>query len=119
MNYLKSTMLLTESTTKQSFFFNLAKVIRNLVYLAVDIRDNCGVNQFLEDIMEFCEDHCDGKKIMSRLTMNFSTLSKVYQEMMNIIYDTDPIAMIDEYALMQELGNKGGEFIRIALGYSF
>ena len=100
MNHLRSTLILAESTTKQTFFFNLAKVIRNLVYLVVDIRDNCRVNQFIEDMIEFCEDHCDGKKLMSRLTMNFTTLSKIYQEMMNIIYDTDPEAMIDEYALM-------------------
>jgi len=119
MNHLKSTLLLTESTTKQSFFFNLAKVVRNLVYLGVDIRDNCQVNSFLENVIEFCEEHCDGKKMMTRLTMNFSTLSKIYQEILNILYDTDPLSMSDEYALMQDLGNKVGEFARVASGYTY
>jgi len=45
-------------------------------------------------------------------------LSKIYNEMMGIIYDTDPESMMDEYVLMSELGQKIGSFIRIATGYT-
>lgn len=55
---------------------------------------------------------------MSRVTLNFSMLSKIYNEMMGIIYDTDPESMMDEYVLMSELGQKIGSFIRIATGYT-
>jgi hypothetical protein len=40
---LKSALILTETTNKHSFFMNLAKVIRNMVDLALDVRENCKV----------------------------------------------------------------------------
>jgi hypothetical protein len=115
--YLRHTLLLVESTNKRSFFFNLAKVIRNIVYLVRDMRQHCHINVLIDDMVDFCEDHCEGKKIMTRLTVNFSTLSKIYSEMISIIYDTDPDTMPDEYKLLNDLGNKGGEFTRIAIGF--
>ena len=68
--------------------------------------------------MEFCEDHCDSKKLMTRLTMNFTTLSKIYAEIISLIYDTDPDTMMDQYGVVQEVGSKIGEFMRIAMGFS-
>lgn len=60
----------------------MAKVVRNMAYLINDIRENCGVNSFLSNLMEFCEENCEGKKIMGRLTVNFTMLSKIYGEIM-------------------------------------
>lgn len=97
----------------------MAKVIRNMAYLATDIKENCKVNQLLEDLMEFCEDHCDSKKMMTRLMMNFNTLSKIYAEIIGLLYDTDTDTMIDQYKVMQEMGNKIGEFVRIAMGFTY
>lgn len=119
LNYLKSTLLLAESTTKQSFFFNMAKVIRNMAYLIQDVKENCKINKLLEDLMDFCEDHCDSKKLMTRLTMNFNTLSKIYAEILALMYDTDPETMRDQYGIVQEIGGKIGEFMRVVMGFSF
>lgn len=38
--------------------------------------------------------------------------------MMTLLYETDLDTMVDYYSLMSDLGNKIGEFIRIALGFS-
>lgn len=42
----------------------MAKSIRHLTLLIVDIRDNCRINKFLQDTMDFCEENCESKKLM-------------------------------------------------------
>lgn len=37
---------------------------------------------------------------------------------MTLIYDSNTDTMIDHFALMNDLGNKIGEFSRIAVGFS-
>lgn len=38
-----------------------------MVLLVVDVKENCKVDDFMEELSIFCEDNCEGKKIMNRL----------------------------------------------------
>lgn len=49
--------------------------------------------------MDFCEDYCDSKKVISRLTANFNNLSKIFQDIINLMYEEDPLNAEEEFAL--------------------
>lgn len=100
------------------FFLNLAQVVRDLVLLVVDVRDNCRVVEFIEDLNEYCEDNCEGKKIMNRLMAQFSNLSKIYSEIMKLTFETKPETMMHQFLIIQDIGTKAGEFFRLAIGFS-
>ena len=118
MSLLQQTMKIMESFTKEDFFFSLVKVMTNSLHLIVNLRSQCRVDVFLQDVMEFCEDHCDSRKIISRLTANFNTLSKVSSEIINLLYESDPENVMEDFKVINKVGGKIGEFTRIALGFS-
>ncbi len=92
-------------------------MVQNLVKFTLDTRKNCQLSEFLEDIFTFCQENCEGRRLMTRVTAHFSKLSSIYNEIITILYETDPDAMIEEYRLASELGEKAGEFMRIMLGF--
>jgi len=114
---MRSSFELMTELRKDNFFMHLAKVLRNSVQVLDEMRDKCMVSKFFWDISKFCESHCEGKKIMTRVMASFSVLSQIYNEIYAILYERDPETMVDEYAMMQELGSKAGEFLRILTGF--
>eukprot|EP00347_Sterkiella_histriomuscorum_P019393 403341800 len=118
LTLMQATMEIAESFTKDTLFFSAAKLIRNLLHIIAGVRSQCKVDSFLQDIMGFCEDHCEGKKIIQRLSQNFNKLSRVYKDIMKLLYDSDPESLIEELKIAAEIGGKLGELLRMAVGFS-
>ena len=89
-----------------------------MVLLVVDVKENCKVNEFATDLAEFCEDNCDGKKVMNRLMAQFANLSKIYSEIMKLMFETKPDNMLQQFLIFQDIGVKMGEFGRAVLGFN-
>ena len=66
-----------------------------MVLLVVDVKDNCKVTEFFDELLDYCEDNCEGKKIMNRLMAQFTNLSKIYSEIMKLIYESKPNTMTE------------------------
>ena len=72
-----------------------------MVLLVVDVKENCKVIDFIDELNEFCEDNCEGKQIMNRLMAQFTNLSKIYSEIMRLTYDTKPDSMVAQFVIIQ------------------
>ena len=57
-NVLVSVVMLTEATTKENFFMNVAVLIREITKFVVDIRKNCRVDMLVGDMIKFCSTEC-------------------------------------------------------------
>ena len=49
-----------------------------MVLLVVDVKENCKVTDFFDELFDYCEENCEGKKIMNRLMAQFTNLSKIF-----------------------------------------
>jgi hypothetical protein len=70
-------MMLTDTLSKDTLFVTGVSIIRDLLTVAVDLRNTCRITELIEDVANFCREECEGKKIIGRLTKNFSILSKL------------------------------------------
>ena len=80
---------MAKSFTKDSFLLDCSKIVRNLIYMALDIRAHCHLSLLIDDISLFCHSNCEGKRLVQRLTTKFTVLSNVYKELMTLVYDRD------------------------------
>ena len=55
---LESLVTLTEATTKENFFMNVAVLIREITKFVADIRKNCRVDIVVADMLKFCATEC-------------------------------------------------------------
>lgn len=77
MTSLERVMTLTDTLTKDTFFLTSVSIIRSLLTVVVDVRNTCRITQIIEDVSLFCSEECEGKRMIGRITKNFSTLSKL------------------------------------------
>jgi len=72
MGYLKSAIKLIETTTKEVFFLHLAKVLKSLSMLIIEIREHCHFDSLVQDMVTFCETQCEPNKLLSRFAINMT-----------------------------------------------
>ena len=88
----------------------------------IDLTEKCYMRQMQSDLHEYCEDsgNCEGKKLMTRLMVNFNQLSNIFTK---IQMETPRIGFRtkyqkDEYLQAKWIGSKLGEAFRMAIGFS-
>ncbi|CDW79565.1 UNKNOWN [Stylonychia lemnae] len=117
--YLMEQILLrSESFQRETFFFAVAGVISDVIKMIINVRSNCKVDMFLQDLIGYCEDHCEGHQVIQRLSKNFNKLSKIYQEIMKLMHDSNPENIIEQFKICVQVGGKIGELFRLAIGFS-
>ena len=93
-------MTQADTLTKETFILTGVSIIRNFLNVIVDVRNTCQIMELIDDMSVFCEENCESKKLISRLTKNFTQLSKLSQEIINMIYDDrkddDTVSIIEE-----------------------
>ena len=117
VKYLQSMVTLTETTTKEVFFLHLAGVLRNLVHLFQDIREDCKLEDVVRDFIKFCKDECEPQKVLMRFSANMSKVGNVYTELLGVLFETSAETLVAEAAKLQKIGEKIGKMVRLAIGF--
>ena len=54
--------------------------MREISSLIGDVRENCGLDQVIGDMLKFCEKNCESKMLLGRVMMN--GVADVWKELM-------------------------------------
>ena len=80
------------------------------------MRENCGLDQVIGDMLKFCEKNCESKMLLGRVMMN--GVADVWKELMQLLLDPVPPATLRaEASKLQALGEQVGKLIRVAVGF--
>ncbi len=55
--------------------------------------------------------------LMGRLTSKLGQLTKIYQDIMDLVFENSPENVLEEFKLFHIIGNKVGTFFRIAINF--
>jgi hypothetical protein len=106
------------NTRKEEFFLMLARVLSELNNLVSDLRENCQVDSFFNDLVMFCKEECGPQKIMSRFAVNFSAVGVEYRELLTVMYDGPQYETLrDEINKFEKVGQQIGKIFRTAISF--
>ena len=55
--------------------------------------------------------------MIQRLSLNFNKISKVYKDIIRLLYDSEPENILAELKIAAEVGGKFGELMRMTIGF--
>ena len=69
------------------------------------------------DFIKFCSTQCEPQKVMSRFAVNMNKVGQVYTELLTVLFEKRAESLREEALKVQEIGEKLGKMLRIAIGF--